>query len=98
MSEYKSVREMVKKSPLTTMAALAPLGDIASGVVSRERRLAHQLLFDWYIFLSAFTLLIRAQGRFESWIHEVHEVQVTWFKLEKRVLQELDNITIEMHS
>lgn len=46
MSEYKSVREMVKKSPLTTMAALAPLGDIASGVVSRERRLAHQLLFD----------------------------------------------------
>lgn len=46
MSEYKSVCEMVQKSPLMTMAALALLGDIASGVVSRERGLAHQSLLD----------------------------------------------------
>lgn len=44
MSGYKSVREMVQKTLLTTMAASALLGDIANGAVSREREgFAHQL-------------------------------------------------------
>lgn len=37
---------MVQKTPLMTMAVLELLGDIASGVVSRERELAHQSLLD----------------------------------------------------